>query len=104
MIPPRVILPRRGSKSARGVFGQALKYSVGDLDGIFHGTFREIFCREDHPEYSLKYFRDWLAVQEQENRTGGTCEYTSVPPSTWNRVASECECTETASVVTISPP
>ena len=28
----------------------------------FTGIFREIFCREDHPKYSLEYSTDWIAV------------------------------------------
>ena len=40
----------------------ARKYPAGNSDDIFHGTFREIFRRQDRPKYSLKHFRDWLAV------------------------------------------
>ena len=44
------------------LFRGSLKYSVENSDGIFYGIFRGIFCRRDHPKYSLKYFRDWIAV------------------------------------------
>ena len=33
------------------------------------GLFREMFCREDHPKYSLEYSTDWIAVLMQDAAT-----------------------------------